>query len=719
MSMVAEKHQSQLPRIVKNINAAFADFKKNNDRYHEYMMFTFETSLTQDETNVLNSLDRPVIEFNMMNAPVDRLCGEYYKQEPSIEVHPKAGKKVDPRLLAFLEGYFRHILDDAQQENTQYLVYREQLAGGFSGFKVFAEYRDNRTFEQDLKLRRIFEPTMVGFDPMATQTTKSDAKWFFELYPMRQDEVKRKWPKVDLNQLQSTYNTDLSWVTGTGEDRVIIVAYYYERKVKKEKIVELANKKVITLDEYKELMLQWQHSRIFEQAAEIVRMREVDKVYWVRYTVIENEVLEHEETIFSMPCNIFADGNSARTQEKNSKKITQFTKPYSYHARGIQQLTNLAGQALANDFENMVQHKFALSEEALPTNPDWIDALTNVQKASVIVSKAYAVNEQGESQVDLPLAPVQPVPRVAMPPEVVQTFTGAMQMMQNILGSYDASLGISNKQLSGVAIVEGATQSNASAMPYLINNILALNQAGRVILNAIPAIIKEERMMPIINKKGEPDLMLVNHPDGVSLDYDPESLNVIVKAGVNFEIAKARAVEQIIGLMKVSPQFEAFMNAKGLPILLDNLDFRGVDIVKDLADEFVKEQEQAAQQQQGQPNPQEQLMIAQTQAITENAKANSLKAKTGLLTALQGHHQSEVENKLKIAQLIEDHDQSENELASAIVKAVAENSKEQNQMTIAMTEAMLKKENQEHQHIKDIIEIAHKSQNPTTHEERK
>ena len=72
------------------------------------------------------------------------------------------------------------------------------------------------------------------------------------------------------------------------------------------------------------------------------------------------------------------------------------------------------------------------------------------------------------------------------PPEIVQAFQGADSLMEQVLGSYDAALGINNNQLSGVAIVEGAYQSNAAAMPYIVGFMQGLQRAAQVYVRPAP-----------------------------------------------------------------------------------------------------------------------------------------------------------------------------------------------------------------------------------------
>ena len=91
--------------------------------------------------------------------------------------------------------------------------------------------------------------------------------------------------------------------------------------------------------------------------------------------------------------HVFFDGHSIiLSRGESSSQSYQMTRPYIYHARGIQDLKNFAGQTLANYLQNQVQHKFIVMKEAIPQEKDYTAALTNPQRASTLVVNAFYEN---------------------------------------------------------------------------------------------------------------------------------------------------------------------------------------------------------------------------------------------------------------------------------------------------------------------------------------
>jgi hypothetical protein len=215
-------------------------------------------------------------------------------------------------------------------------------------------------------------------------------------------------------------------------------------------------------------------------------------------------------------------------------------------------------------------------------------------------------------------------------------------LIQGILGSYDAALGIQNNELSGVAIMQGAMHSNAAAMPYTVGFMKGWNRVCQINLDLIPKYYVTPRSLPTVHPDGKRSYQKINSPGNPSMNYDPMSLDVKVEAGVNFAVQKQISLETIIQLMQTSEAFAAFINTKGLGILLDNIEIRGIDGLRQAAAQFMQEtakkQEQAqqmAQQQAAQQIDPKQLMAMQAQAemakVQQKREASQTQAQVDIL----------------------------------------------------------------------------------------
>jgi hypothetical protein len=280
----------------------------------------------------------------------------------------------------------------------------------------------------------------------------------------------------------------------------------------------------------------------------------------------------------------------------------------------------------------MVQHKFIVAKESIPDQ--YVDAYTNVQVPSVLIYNGFMVNNPS---VQLP--PPTVVQRPPIPPEIAGTFTMCDQLIETVLGSYDASLGINNNQLSGVAIVEGATQSNAAAMPYVVGYMQSFNQVAKVVLNLIPKYVNTPRTIPVIGIDGKRTFKKVNEQGTVNFSYESNNLNVKVEPGVNFAIQKNRALSNIIQLMQASPLFAQFINDVGLEVLLDNVEIRGIDQLKVMAENWMKQQAEVKKQQE-----QMQQQAMQNNPMVIKAKAEEMKAQAQIQKISHDIQHSQIED---------------------------------------------------------------------------
>ncbi len=638
---LAAKHKDQLRRIKNIIKDQQEYWQPNVQRYHMFRRFVYDTSLNEGDKAVLNALNKPELEFNILEAYLSRLCGEFSKQIPSVEVRADDGAPVDPAVLDIVEGHIRHILDDANRSGCEYNSYRDSLSGGFSALKVWTEYAHPMSFNQVIKLGRIFDPTLCGFDPLAKEPSKCDGRFCFELYPKSKIEFEEEYPEVALDGIAFSREFDgFNWSYSNSKQEILLVCDYYEKKRKRKKIVKLVTGHVMTMDEYKEFLEHWETLGRIEQPPAIQgapRWTEIETI--CRYRLIENQVLEYKETNYKYLPLVFVDGNSIDIRHSINNNYTQMTRPYVYHAKGVQKLKNFAGQTLANALENMVQHKFKVAKESIPDEQPYRDAYSNIQLANTLVYKAFKDNDP-----NVPVPPPMEIQQVPAPPEVTATFGMTDQITQAILGSYDASLGINDNQLSGVAIQEGATQSNAAAMPYVVGYMHALNQVAEIIVDLIPKYYVTPRTIPVVSHDGEMNYRMVNgaqqpNQQPLFLNYDENALQVKVKAGVNFAIQKSRSLSQIITMSQASPVFGQFMNDKGLKILLDNFEIQGVDQLKVMAEQWMQEQAQMKQQQQ-------QMAEQQMQNNPMMIKAQNERMKIQM-----DAQQSQVENQIKGAEL--------------------------------------------------------------------
>lgn len=654
---ISKTTNEQLARIKKNVSTAYMYFNDNYKRYREFRRYVFKESINEQQRTVLQQLNRPVVEFNILEAYISRLLGEFSQHEPGIEVSPAEGVPVDQSVLDVVEGHLRHILHDANKNNFSYEIYKDLLSGGFSVAKVYTEYASPMSFNHQICLSRVFDPTMCGFDPMARTSHKGDGQFSFEIYPMTEDDFKRQFPHAEINEvgyLRDIEGFNWSYKDAQGQ-KTILVADYYEKKCKKVKIVKLANGRVMTVKNYEKLQAYWQSEQFIEQIPAVVgepRITELETICC--YKFIENQILEYNETDYCYLPHVFVDGNSILLTQGTANTTYQMTRPYVYHAKGIQDMTNYAGQTVCNSMENLIQHKYIIKKEAIPQEQDYIEALNDVQRASTIVVNAFNENNPDQPIPD-PIFNVQNIP---LPPEVMASFQVTAPMTQTILGSFTSNLNQDNKNLSGKAVIESSSADNAAAMPYVVSYLAALTQIGNIAVDLMPKYVIGTRIIPVQDKGGNKTYQEVNSKGNPMINYDERAIKVNIDAGVNFQVQKSQAMTQIIGLMQASEEFGKFMNSEqGLKILVKNLTVYGADELQEAVPEWLQQQQQQQQQmmqmaqQQAQNDPRMIKAQADMQKVQMQGQSDQMKSQLDAVRLQMEQQQQEFDNQIAIAKM--------------------------------------------------------------------
>lgn len=686
MKDVARRYQDNLARIKKTVRNAHDYFKDNYDRYNEFRRFVFDSSLKEDEITLLMTMNRPQLEFNVLEAYISRLLGEFSKQEPDIAVSAYDEDKADPITIKVVEQHLKHVFMDDNNEHTRYEVYKDLLSGGFSTIKVFTEYEHPMSMQQVIRIERC-EPTLSGFDKLARFSHKGDGQFCFQLFPRDKEEFEEEYPDIPVNTMSFRRDfAGFNWSYQNDNSKIIVVADYYEKKRKEETIVEVRDMGVMTMTKYRKLVDTWNDISVPPSTIGKPRKTMLDSIN--RYRCIENQVIEFEETDFTHLPLVFVDGHSLMIKTPKNGNIRQVTRPYVYHAKGAQRLKNFAGISLANEIENTVQHKFMVAKEALPKEEEFLQAYKDTQKESVLV-----YNSVHESNPDLPISnPIREIQRVPCPPEIAQAFTGADSLIQNVLGSYDASLGINNNQLSGIAIVEAASQSNATAMPYIIGCLQGFQRVAEIYVDLMPKYFTTPRTLPILDERGKRHFVKINQPEGLPMDFDTNTLNVSLKAGASFQVQKNRTIMMIKEIMGMSPIFGQFMAEKGLNFILDNMEGKGVEQLKDLTDEWLQQYQQEKAQAQEAQNQNPAAMKAQIDMAKVQQKGQIDQARLQLDMAKLQQDQEKVMADLHLGQ------------QSATVQLV----KAQTERFAKQIDLKMQHHDMNHRHMKEALETHHK-----------
>lgn len=697
MANIAQRHLEKLDYLKSCVRASHDYWLPNAQRYNKFMNFVFNTSLDVDDIGKLDALSKPTIEFNILEAFISRLRGEFAEHEPDMQVGAAEGlldSDISEELvktIEVVEAHLREIFSGASNDGLEYKIYTDCLGGGYSVVKVSNEYLNELSFDQKIVVDRVFDPTLTGFDPLARKSHKGDGDYCFELIPKTREEMIDEFGEDSVKDLSFIRAVDgFSWSYQNSEQKIALVCDFYKKAKKKEKIVKLTNGHITLKRHYEDLAKAWIEEGVFEVLPEIVSERWSVIETIERYVFCENRVLRHEKTPYKYLPLVFIDGNSVSLPQDKQNSSRDMTRPYAYQAMGAQKLKNYAGQTVGSEMIGMVQHKFKACIEGIPEQ--YLDTYTNLQNASTLIYYAFDPNNPERS---LP-APME-IQRTPTPPIVESIYLNSDKVIQAILGAYDAQLGITDGETSGRAIEQGALHSNAASKPYLVGYINGLNRVAVILIDLMPKIYVTPRSIPVRKANGLRDYQVINqkdNPNSVSMRYDPKNLNIRIEVGANGTLEKQRALHQITLMMKASEQFAAFINAVGLENLLDNMTIRGVEDLKLKAITWMKQQQAQAQENADKPTPEQELIQAEVAIETARIeqKAKEAEAKFAIDSARVANEKektniefarlmAEIENK-DLERIIE-VERLDSEMTQEAIKIAVDASKEQQKASLS------------------------------------
>jgi len=690
MAYVNKEAQGMFNNIKDDIQRSYQYFYRNYQRFHEFVGYIYKTTLTPADRSVLQELQKPAIEFNVLEAYISRLCGEFSKMDPAFSVRAADGVALmNPEIIELVEAHMKAAFTGGDKDALSYQLYKDELSGGYSVAKVYTDYANEKSFDQNIYIERVFDPTLTGFDPLARDSHKGDGRYAYELFPKSKGEAEELYGADITKGISFTRNSSLenfNWSYKNQTEDILLFAEYYRKKMKKVKILKLANGHVVPEKSYEDFLAKWEEAGILEQPPIVLRSRWTEIETIEKYTLCESKIINHETTNFGHLPLVFFDGNSVMIRDNDQSQAEQMTRSYIYQALGGQKMKNFAGQSLCNEIENMMQSQWIAPIEAIPDNDDYQYAYTNPQKATVVLYNQWKDNDPNQ-----PVNPPQTINRPPIPPEISNTFMLSDQVIQGALGSYDAAMGVNDNDISGIAIMQGAMHSNAAAMPYTVGFIRGWNRLGEIYLDMLPKYYVTPRTLPIIKPDGKRDYYEINKPGGIQMDYDASALEVQVEAGVNFAVQKQIALKAMIQLMQASPQFAQFMNQEGLEVLLDNLDIKGIDNIKSMAAEWMKNQkqmqEQEAQKAQNEMGPEQmaqmQMQIEQAK-IQQKAEEAKMKAEVDLTKISADDAVKNKEIDVKFLEVMSKVSNAEMELALQQEKVSAENASTAVKMAVSV-----------------------------------
>ena len=503
---------------------------------------------------------RPCLTINRLPQQIRQVTGDLRLNRPAIKVSP-VGDDGDQETAKLYAGLIRNIESRSKLTRPYVTAAMQAAQCGIGNFRVFTDYAHAETFEQDIFLEPIYNPFAVVWDPMARNATRSDALFCFVIEEMTREDFEAAYPKAQIASFDEgdSESPAQDWY---GDSVVRVAEYWYKEPVRKT-LARMPDGEIVALDDLEE----WEREAA-EMYAEETREIETHRVYSCKLSGLE--IIEEPTEWLTPDIPIIAVTGEEVIDDEGAYRASVIR-----YAKDPQRMYNYWNSAQAEFVALQPKQPYiATAKQVAPFAKDWKDA--NRSNKPVLL-----YNSDGTAP-----PPQRQQPAVASP-GMIQAMMQAADDIKATTGIYDAALGNRSNETSGVAIRQRQAEADISTFFISDNLALAVQQAGRILVDLIPRIYDTKRQLRIQHEDGSEKSVVVNDPndaeDGPSLlnDLSVGKYDVDVDTGPSFSTQRQEAAESLIEFARVAPEARPLV----LDLIAKNMNWPGA---KEIADRLRK-----------------------------------------------------------------------------------------------------------------------------------
>ena len=235
-------------------------------------------------------------------------------------------------------------------------------------------------------------------------------------------------------------------------------------------------------------------------------------------------------------------------------------------------------QQLYNYYRTAVAENIALAPKApYLVTPDMIKGYKAIWDRANMHNRPYLpYNPDKTSPQNRPVREAPP----AIPTALMQEASIAADDMKATTGIYDASLGAQGNEKSGIAIERRQMEGDVANYHYADNLQRSLEHAGRILIDLIPKVYDNERIVRLRGEDNEERSVMINQvqylEDGTPVvlnDLSAGRFDVRVNIGPSYSTKRVESANSMIEFIKALPQ-AAEVSAD---IIAKNMDWPGAE----------------------------------------------------------------------------------------------------------------------------------------------
>lgn len=623
--------------LVKKIHSHITDSEKHLADWaiqaRESYDFDIGHQWSDEDRAKLLEEGRPPIVFNRICRTINAICGLELQNRQEVNYLPRGEEDTEVSELLTLAAKWVRDNTDAEDEESE--SFRDCLVCGLGVVETRVAYDVNP--DGDIEINRV-DPFEYRVDPCAHKRNFDDARWVARVKYLKPEEVKERWPNVDLStkvgrdapyrqgKFGSVHNSDpqLAYKQGESEteDRselIEIIHYQWFERAPFYRVADLATGQVVELSAEKWEKIQDSPELLMQLGVDPENIRAIKQFrrqYW-QATICNGQLLEKEKT----PCDDF-----------NYRSITGLRDRNKRLWYGVVWLM-MDPQRWANKWLSQIQHILNTNAKGGIMVED--DATDNMQELIENWSKPNAVIQVNQGAIAQ--GKIQQIQAPRYPEGIDRLLQYAVAGVSDAAGVSNEMLGLTDRYQAGY-LEESRKKAGVTVLATFFDSLRRYRkEQGRVVASLIREYLNDGRLIRVIGDD--------NEKKSLPLLFDKNTMRYDIV--VDDAPTSVNTKDKVFGILStLVPQ----LMQMGVPVPPDVLDYMPLpSSLKGKWKEFISERSSPEQSEEAQQMQQMQMQIAQLEVQNKVIK-NELDKQKVFETATQAQlNQAKAQESIAVA----------------------------------------------------------------------
>jgi hypothetical protein len=637
------KNEKLLKEIRDSYEYCLDRWRDIRDEGNEDMRYVSGDPWPPKERKARKDANRPCCSTDELTQVINKVVNGVRQSKRAVNVVPR-GFGANDKTAELRGDLIREIEYKSNAQSAYACGFENMCYRSYGGWRILRQYVSEKTFDQELVIKRIPNPNASLPDPDCKEADYSDAKYWFLLDTVPRKEYKRKYPKakiVDFNKEQLAVAS--KWIT----ESQVVVAEYWRVEEEKRNLLHVKPLKGETgqpIPMFEDELPDGYEVEELRKSGHILNERETTKRQIVQYITNGVEILERNEEPGKYIPIVWLTGRELYIDDGGVPK--RMLMSLIRLARDPQMMMNYAS-TLEMELLGMTPKVPNIGAVGQFHNPEVWQAATNTPVAFL----EYNAKTSATGDTLLP-APERPTYAPQIEPcemakesarRSVQSATGLSALPTNAQKLNDKS---------GVALKQIDTNEDRGSFHFIDNYEMGIELSGRILNDLIPYVYDGAREVGVRNAKDEHRTVKVNQTsknekgEDENNDLTAGDHGVTISTGPSDQSEREAADEftKVIVPELESMDLPPATKAKLLAYLVraQNIGPMGQEIAK-----LLDPPDQSAQQLQSlqQQAAQSQQMLAEQQTEIQNFK---IKEQAHVIDNEYMLKKSQMDNKLKL-----------------------------------------------------------------------